>query len=257
LNSSASGRLEGSFLASCWKDCLEQSINRSLSLLERNQKAILLDCGCSEGNLTMKVAKRIGAREIYGIDLHEERCKRARKKGIDACTCDLNNKFPIKDSFFDVVFAHQVIEHLYDIDNFVSEIYRVLKPRGYAVVATENLSSWSNVFALILGYQDFAHHISTKQRIGNPLSSGYLKKVKPGGSASSLKGLTHVKILTPRSLKEIFIIHGYVIEKIVGAGYPPIKGKISSVLSRLDPSHSNFIIAKARKQNLNGRTEQS
>ena len=36
-------------------------------------------------------------------------------------------KFPIESESIDVVFANQVIEHLINIDNFVSETYRVLK----------------------------------------------------------------------------------------------------------------------------------
>ena len=66
---------------------------------------------------------------------------------------DLNKKFPIKDNSVDVVVSDQVIEHLTDVvDNFVKEIFRILKPEGYAVISTENLSSWNNLFALLFGY---------------------------------------------------------------------------------------------------------
>ena len=52
---------------------------------------------------------------------------------------------------FDVVHANQVIEHVFDLDRFVSEIKRVLAPGGRAIICTENIASWHSVAALFLG----------------------------------------------------------------------------------------------------------
>ena len=40
------------------------------------------------------------------------------------------NIFPFEDSMFDSVLCNQVLEHIFNPDQFLSEIYRVLKPNG-------------------------------------------------------------------------------------------------------------------------------
>jgi len=40
---------------------------------------------------------------------------------------DLNLKFPLESDYFDLWLSYFVIEHLYDLQNFFSESYRVLK----------------------------------------------------------------------------------------------------------------------------------
>jgi ubiquinone/menaquinone biosynthesis C-methylase UbiE len=75
---------------------------------------------------------------------------KAKSKGIVVFKANLNKSFPLPDNSIDQVCANQVIEHRIDTDNFVSEIYRVLKPNGSVVIATENLASWHNIAALLL-----------------------------------------------------------------------------------------------------------
>jgi ubiquinone/menaquinone biosynthesis C-methylase UbiE len=137
------------------------------SLLEKSD--VLLDLGCGDGSSTMLVAERIGASKVYGIDLDEEKLRNAKGKGgIIVYSADLNRKFPLDDESVNVVLANQVIEHIIDVDNFVSEIYRVLKEKGYAITCTENLASWHNIFALMLGNQPYSGpNVSVKHVIGH------------------------------------------------------------------------------------------
>ena len=225
-----------SMYASSTNDCN----SKFLKLLEIDTDAFLLDCGCRDGASTLKFARRIRTRNIYGVDIDQETLKVAEKKGITAVCSNLNKKFPFKIGSFDVVTASQVVEHLYEVDNFVKEIHRVLKIGGYALISTENLSSWDNVFALILGYQEFSNNFSREYRIGNPLTPGHLNKIKE-------PLLLHVKIPAYHSLKDIFWIHNFKVEKIIGAGYHPFLGKMSSALSSVDSRHARFLIIKARK----------
>ncbi|MEM4367462.1 MAG: class I SAM-dependent methyltransferase, partial [Candidatus Anstonellales archaeon] len=64
---------------------------------------------------------------------------------------DLNKKLPLKDNVFDSVVSLDVIEHLYDIDNFLHEINRVLKNRGVFILSTPNVLSWRNRLRFIFG----------------------------------------------------------------------------------------------------------
>lgn len=49
--------------------------------------------------------------------------------------CDLH-KIIWKRNYFDTVIATEVLEHLYDPQKAVNEIWRILKPRGMAILST-------------------------------------------------------------------------------------------------------------------------
>ncbi len=51
---------------------------------------------------------------------------------------DLNGPLPFESNHFDLIHANQVIEHLHDVDTFMSEIFRVLAPGGMVIISTEN-----------------------------------------------------------------------------------------------------------------------
>ncbi|XES77646.1 MAG: class I SAM-dependent methyltransferase [Candidatus Bathyarchaeia archaeon] len=66
---------------------------------------------------------------------------------ITGIKANLNrDQLPFDDCFFDFVSATEVIEHLWNTDQFIKECYRVLKPRGYFLISTPNLASWINGF---------------------------------------------------------------------------------------------------------------
>jgi len=232
-----------SMLNSFFSNSLQDCINKALRNLERKAQARLLDCGCGDGETTLRVAEAIGTNDIYGVDIDEEALKVARSKGIKAYKADLNQRLPFEDNYFCIVFSNQVMEHLDKTDRYVKEVFRVLKPSGYAIIATENLASWHNIFALLLGYQDFSSQgPSIEYRIGNPLSPYYGIKI-PNKDVY----LMHRKIFTYQSLREIFEFHSFKVEKLIGAGYYPFPKWLSSALSSLDPRHAAFMMIKAKK----------
>jgi len=75
-------------------------------------------------------------------------------------------------------------------------VYRILKPGGYAVISTENLASWDNILALILGYTPFSMEFDEGiKKLGNPISP-HEKEVDPNYKTP------HVRIFTYRGLLE-------------------------------------------------------
>ena len=210
---------------------------------KRGNKTKLLCLGCANGNFTLAASKEIGGEvDIYGIDISIKSLKEAKDKGINTILYDLNKKFPLKTNSFDVIVSDQVIEHLTNVENFIKEVYRVLKPRGYAVVSTENLSSWNNLFALLFGYGPPPMHYSDEKDIsGIPLLSPNYGK-KPTHDYPP-----HVKLFTYHVLKELFKIHGFQIEKLTGGGYYPVPKFLMRTMSKIDPKHSPYITIKIRK----------
>lgn len=214
---------------------------RYVSYFNERERGVLLGLGISNGALTTKVAKRVKAERILGIDLDKGRLSKAQKRGIETLVSDLNQTFPVPDSSVDVVSSDQVIEHLQNTDLFVSEIFRVLKSGGYAVVCTENLSSWHNLLALFLGQQAFSQQISESCYLGNKFSPHY-KRGAP-------EEFPHQKIFTKQGLVDLFERSGFAVEKFFGIGYFPIFNfRLSRIIEKVDPTHSYFIGVRVRKR---------
>jgi SAM-dependent methyltransferase len=215
----------------------EQSILDSLEF--SHDPVSLLDCGCDDGNWTQKLAEHLDNCCLSGIEIVEDRRYLAIDRGIDARAGDLNQSFPFSNAAFDIVHANQVIEHLADTDTFIKEIYRVLKPGGYAVICTENLASWHNIFALVWGWQPFslANVCETKFQVGNPLA------IHAGESTFYPKSWQHLRVFAYRGLQEIFTEHGFQVDKYVGSGYYPLP----NWASKIDPRHAAFLTIKVRK----------
>jgi ubiquinone/menaquinone biosynthesis C-methylase UbiE len=199
----------------------------------------LLDLGCDDGIWTRRLADAVGAGEIHGVEVVAEQAKKAEANGVRVYAIDLNRPLAgIPSDTFDLVHANQVIEHVSNVDLFVSEVFRVLKRGGHAVISTENGSSWHNVFAAAMGWQIFSltNVSGLKAGLGNPFA------IQRGGTPFT-GTWTHKTIFNYRGLIEMFETHGFSKVTVAGAGYFPLP----ALLGRIDPRHSAFITVFAEK----------
>jgi len=159
----------------------------------------LLDIGCGDGSFSLLLQKF--SDEVYGVDLVEEAVQRARSQGVQTFKIDIDEKdLPFENNFFDAVLCGEVIEHLYDPDHLLDEIYRVLKPNGICIITTPNLASWHNRIVLLFGFQPYLTEVSLKYNIGK-------FKVRDN------KVSGHLRLFTYRALCELLEIHNFNIEK--------------------------------------------
>lgn len=240
------------FIEYLWNQAMNKNVSNIISLLDKNFKAVVLDVGCGDGRFTMQFKQKIGCNKILGVEGDKERILMAKRNGVDkVITVDLEKKWPFPDQSLDVVISNQVIEHIVKIDNFISEIYRLLRPEGYCVISTENLASWHNISALLLGYQDFSHHLISKKHVGNPFSIHYGEKTGGWGDKASAHDnslvFPHIKVATYISLIQMFKAYNFKFEKGKASGYYPLFGALSKIASSLDPYHSHFIAIKMVK----------
>jgi len=194
----------------------------------------MLDVGCGDGSLTKKIGSKMGTKDIYGIENDDKLIREARRKGIKIFKADANKKLPFRNDFFDVIVSNQVLEHLQNTDNFFREMRRLLKPCGYALLSTNNISSINNIFLLLLGKQPTCFNVSEIQ-VGN-----FLKGTKVD--------MPHLKAFTIPALKDLAEYHGFKVERTFGCGFFVVPLKISKLLSSIVPQYAIFIGIKIRKE---------
>jgi ubiquinone/menaquinone biosynthesis C-methylase UbiE len=96
----------------------------------------LLDVGCGPGTITADLAVVVAPGEVVGIDREPTIVAQAAALGRDRGVANLRfadgdvYALDFPDDSFDVVHAHQVLQHLSDPVAAVAEMRRVLRPGG-------------------------------------------------------------------------------------------------------------------------------
>jgi methionine biosynthesis protein MetW len=180
----------------------------------------LLDIGCGDGSFTLLLKDALKAKETVGIEIAPEAVDALAKKGLKAYQVDIDEQpFPLGSGSFDVVYCGEIIEHLFNPDHLLEEVYRVLKPGGSCILTTPNLAGWPNRLALLLGYQPFATSVS-------PEHEGAGKLIMKGNEGQ----WGHIRVFTNRALLELLKIHQFKVKRLAGC---PVTAKTSS--SRIWP----------------------
>ncbi|MGA2471645.1 MAG: class I SAM-dependent methyltransferase [Solirubrobacteraceae bacterium] len=195
----------------------------------------LLDLGCFNGAFTVELGKAARASRVVGVEWLDEHAALARERGVEVVQSDLNEPLPFEDGAFDLVHANQLIEHLRSTDRFLREVGRVCAPDGRIILSTNNLSSWHNVGALVLGLQPLPAHVSDEVHVGNPFDPRR-------GSGHADAGQTHLRVFTTRALRELAAVHGLRVTAAAHDGYYPLPPPAARWAARLDGLHAAFIV---------------
>jgi SAM-dependent methyltransferase len=210
-----------------------------LRALPAGRGGALLDLGTHRGDFTLRVAGRLEAERVAGVELIERHAAVASDRGVEVEVCDLDGGLPFPSESFDVVHANQVLEHVRRTDVFMREIRRVLRPEGLACISTNNLSSWHNVISLGLGMQPMPMHVSDEIIVGNPLNPEHRWGHRD-------LGRTHLRLFTPRALSELAGYHGLAVERLDSVGYYPLPPVLARAAARIDPLHGAFLVGVFR-----------
>lgn len=161
-----------------------------------------LDVGCSDGTVTKYLADKLQARERCGLDVAN--VSQAKNKGITAEELDLNQDlpFPYPSDHFNVVTCLDTLEHVFNTDFVVSEIFRVLRPSGAAIISVPRTDSLVNILLLIMGFQ---------------MMSGSSSLERNYGAFSDNRISGHLSHFTKRALVEICQFHGFKVTTYVEA----------------------------------------
>jgi SAM-dependent methyltransferase len=108
----------------------------------------LLDVGCGPGTITIDLAERVAPGQVVGLDASSEVVTQAQ--ALAAGGGSVRVRFEVGDLFalayddatFDVVHAHQVLQHLGDPVAALVELRRVLQPGGLLAARDSDYSGF-------------------------------------------------------------------------------------------------------------------
>ena len=217
----------------------------------------VLDIGCGDGAISEMIHNN--GNEVWGMDLPDVvvTVPTARKEWLHTIEGDASKspwdglsvmegtKTPVfvESGFFDAIFAGEIIEHMMDLEPFLTEAWRVLKPDGRLILTTPNAVRALNRVAMLLG----AVHTWHEWDKGVP---------------------HHIRYFTPQTLQMAVAKYGFRPERI---GYgrsqaegselgfsndwleefsPEERGVLLKILDRACPGpewRHSFLILEARK----------
>jgi SAM-dependent methyltransferase len=159
-----------------------QMVRRRAELAGRR----VLDAGCGVGMYTAAFLRETP--HVFGIEIERERALEARERAAGV-TQAVGEHLPFPDAAFDVVFSHEVLEHVADDRACAVEMVRVTRSSGRIVVFVPNR---------LYPFETHGIFWRGRYRFGNVPLVNWL----PTGLRNRLA--PHVRAYTVRGLRRLF-----------------------------------------------------
>ena len=146
----------------------------------------ILDLGCGKGHFTHYLFSK--GYNVTGVDISTKIVNYA-KKTYPRCRFLVHNveTTPLKHKY-DFIYSMQVLEHIFDLNRFLTNISQALNPKGILILATPNILAPKIRLKVLFGID------------------------------STFRDLAHLRFFSPSHLKEIVIKNGFKIEELTGTG---------------------------------------
>lgn len=137
------------------------ALRRGFLLAHVRPGETVLDLGCGAGEFSEELLQA-GASAI-GVDVAREALRRARQRlpGADLRLWRAGEPLPLDDASVDTAWAGEVIEHVADVAPWLSELRRVLRPRGTLLLTTPHHGPLT-LLGLALSPRRFAEHFEPR-----------------------------------------------------------------------------------------------
>ena len=120
----------------------------------QSKKGKLLDVGAGTGDFL--VAAKNDGWETIGIEPSSKAKEIAINKGVSFA----NNLSDLKNDSFDVITMWHILEHVANLDEYIIELKRVIKPTGTILIAVPNFKSFdANYYGKFWAAFDVPRHI--------------------------------------------------------------------------------------------------
>jgi|TARA_B100001741_G_scaffold313765_1_gene321822 ubiquinone/menaquinone biosynthesis C-methylase UbiE len=152
-----------------------RTIENSAKYLEQHleDRSSLLDIGCGPGTITIDFAKRLKKGTVLGIDISDEIIKKARiasqEFGFDNCSFNTGDTYHLdfEDNTFDIVHAHQLLQHLTDPVAAIKEMRRVVRPGGVVALRDADYGGmiWAPTDPKLDEWMDLYQQMTKKNKV--------------------------------------------------------------------------------------------
>jgi len=184
--------------AQIWTRGLERRLDLVRQHVDLDNKRIL-ELGCGVGAFVRRL--REFSDEVYGFDVDEERVRKGAEE-VPNLALAVGENLPYASDTFDVVFLHEVLEHVTDDVETLKETRRVLKSGGKAIIFTPNR---------LYPFETHGMFVGKRYVFGNIPLINYL----PDAIRNRL--VPHARVYTTRGLRRVYrkaglkpLLHTYV-----------------------------------------------
>jgi SAM-dependent methyltransferase len=137
----------GASFTNCYKSIALRKLNKYLK-----QDSTVLDLGCSNTEILHSMSTRFIK---IGVDISFTALFGRTPNAIDSNVqhlwlCDATN-LPLPNSSIDCILCCDIAEHLFNPEELIKEVYRVLKPGGKIFISVPNLVSIGNRLSFLFG----------------------------------------------------------------------------------------------------------
>jgi ubiquinone/menaquinone biosynthesis C-methylase UbiE len=156
------GHHESVLRSHTWRTA-ENSAGFLLPILEPGMRVV--DVGCGPGTITADLAALVAPGEVVGVDAAAEViAQAAAAHPRDNLTFTTGDVYALDapDDTFDVVFAHQVLQHLSDPVAALRELRRVTRPGGTVAIRDSDYAGfvWSPADPALDEWLDLYHRLT-------------------------------------------------------------------------------------------------
>jgi ubiquinone/menaquinone biosynthesis C-methylase UbiE len=127
--------------------------------LLHSSKGLMLDVGTGTGRFSIWFAEK--GFEVIGLDVSKEMLKKAKRKAflqhvnVNFILADAGY-FPFRRAVLDTCISINVIDHVYNIKNFLKEARYILKAKGFLIFNFSNMISLYLPFAIFINWKNQA-----------------------------------------------------------------------------------------------------
>ena len=214
------------------------------SIVTVNFKPKIFDLGCGDGYFMHAANKIINADiDWQGGEPSDFQNKNAQLlTGFPIHDIDVEGILYFKDKEFDLIYSGEVIEHIFNPDNMIREIHRLLKINGRVILTTPNMNSWLSRILFLFGLYPLTYECST---VSSLYGFGPLKSIKKQSWP-----IGHVRLFNKNSLQDLLSANGFSNIKFYGSlfYYLPKYLKPVDRFFSFFPSLSSVLIVTAQKK---------
>lgn len=215
-----------------------------------DKKINILEIGCNCGATLIEVKNRYKNSNLYGLDFNQYTAKIANyNANVQTTKIQYIDLSIYEESFFDYVILGDIIEHVYNPKELLTNIFKYLKKDGYIISTIPNIMHFSIIRDLLYGnwtYQDAGildkTHLRffTKNEIIKMFNECGYSELNMGmnemfTTESDISFIEQLSNLSSQELKEEYIAYQYIIKaKKLEELNDEIVNKCTTLLRRIE-----------------------